>query len=41
MGFYADNIGEFKKYKIEEFTNKVGLKIKLGSTFSSWSNVMR
>ena len=27
VGFWADNGGEFRNYKINEFTNKLGLKI--------------
>ena len=38
VGFYADNGGEFRNYKMEEFTNKLGLKIEFGPAYSPWSN---
>ena len=28
VGFYADNGGEFRNYKMEEFVSKLGIKIK-------------
>ena len=38
VGFWADNSGEFKNSKIDEFTNKLGLTIKFGPAYSPWSN---
>ena len=34
VGFYADNGGEFRNYKMDEFTNKLGLKIEFGPAYS-------
>ena len=28
MGFYTDNEGQFKNYKIEEFASKLGIKVE-------------
>ena len=30
VGFYADNGGEFRNYKMEEFVSKLGMKIEFG-----------
>ena len=30
--------GEFKNYKMDEFVNKIGLKIEYTPAFSPWSN---
>ena len=38
MAFYADNGGEFRNYKMEEFTNKLGNKIEFCPSYSPWSN---
>ena len=38
VGFWADNGGEFKNSKIDEFTNKLGISIKFGPAYSPWSN---
>ena len=38
VGFWADNGGEFKKSKIEEFINKLGIKIEFTPAFLLWSN---
>ena len=40
VGFYADNGGEFQNYKVDEFTNKLGLRIEFGPSYSPWSNGM-
>ena len=34
VGFWADNGGEFKNHKIEEFVNKLEMKIELILAFS-------
>jgi len=34
VGLYVDNEGEFKNYKMEEFTNKLSLKLEFSSAFS-------
>ena len=36
--FLADNGGEFRNAKMEEFVNKMGLKIEFGPAYSPWSN---
>ena len=36
--FYVDNGGEFKNHKVDEFTNKLGLRIEFGLAYSPWSN---
>ena len=36
--FWADNGGEFRNMKMEEFVNKVGIKIDFTPAFSPWSN---
>ena len=38
VGFWADNGGEFKNQKIEEFVNKLGIKIEFTLAFSPLSN---
>ena len=38
VGFWADNGGEFKNHKLEEFVNKMGIKIEFTPAFSPWSN---
>ena len=38
VGFYADNGGEFRNYKMEEFVNKLGIKIEFSPSYSPWSN---
>ena len=38
VGFYADNGGEFQNHKVDEFTNKLGLRIEFGLAYSPWSN---
>ena len=38
VSFWADNGGEFKNHKMEEFVNKMGIKIKFTPAFSPWSN---
>ena len=37
-GFWAYNGGEFRNMKMEEFVNKVGIKIDFTPAFSPWSN---
>ena len=37
-GFYADNGGEFQNNKVDEFTNRLGLKVEFGLAYSPWSN---
>ena len=38
VGFYTDNGGEFHNLKLDNFTNKLRLKIEFGPAYSSWSN---
>ena len=38
VGFYADNCGEFRNYKMEEFVSKLGMKIEFSPSYSPWSN---
>ena len=38
VGFYADNGGEFRNYKMEEFVSKLGIKIEFSPSNSPWSN---
>jgi hypothetical protein len=38
IGFWADNGGEFRNAKMEEFVNKLGIKIEFGPSYSPWSN---
>ena len=38
VGFWADNGGEFRNMKMEEFVNKLGIKIDFTPAFSPWSN---
>ena len=38
VGFYADNGGEFRNYKMEEFVSKLGIKIEFSPSYSPWSN---
>ena len=38
VGFYAYKGGEFENYKMEEFVNKLGLKIEFIPAFSPWLN---
>ena len=40
VGFYEDNGGEFRNYKMDEFTNKLGLKIEFVPAYSPWLNGM-
>jgi len=37
-GFRSDNGGEFRNAKMEEFVNKLGLKIVFTPSYSPWSN---
>ena len=34
VGFWADNGGKFKNHKMEEFVNKLGIKIEFTPAFS-------
>ena len=36
--FWCDNRGEFRYLKMEEFVNKLGLKIEFTPSYSPWSN---
>ena len=36
VGFWCDNGGEFKNSKMEEFVNKLGLKIGFTPSYSPW-----
>ena len=38
VGFYADNGGEFRNYKMEEFVSKIGIKVEFSPSYSPWSN---
>ena len=38
VGFYGDNGGEFRNYKMEEFVSKLGMKIEFSPSYSPWSN---
>ena len=38
VGFYEDNGGEFRNYKMEEFVSKIGIKIEFSPSYSPWSN---
>ena len=38
VGFWSNNGGEFRNSKMEEFVNKLGIKIKFTPAFSPWSN---
>ena len=38
MGFWCDNGGEFRNFKMEEFMNKLGLKIDFTPSHSPWAN---
>ena len=38
VGFWSDNGEEFMNSKMEEFVNKLGVKIKFTPAFSPWSN---
>ena len=38
VGFWCNNGGEFRNYKMEEFVNKLGLKIEFTPAYSPWSN---
>merc|ERR1711989_300231 len=38
VGFYADNGGEFRNYKMEEFVRKIGIKVEFSPSYSPWSN---
>ena len=38
VGFGADIGGEFRNMKMEEFVNKLGIKIDFTPAFSPWSN---
>ena len=38
VGFYANNGGEFRNYKMEEFVSKLGIKIEFSPSYSPWSN---
>ena len=38
VGFWSDNGGEFRNSKMEEFVNKLGIKIQFTPAFSPWSN---
>ena len=36
VGFYADNGGEFRNYKMEEFVSKFGIKILFSLAYLPW-----
>ena len=36
--FFTDNSGEFSNIKLEELTSKFGLTVKVGPSYSPWSN---
>ena len=38
VGFWCDNGGEFRNSKMEELSNKLGLKIEFTPAYSPWSN---
>ena len=38
VGFWSDNGGEFRNSKMEEFVNKLGIRIKFTLAYSPWSN---
>ena len=38
IGFWADNGGEFRNMKMEEFVSKLGIKIDFTPAYSPWSN---
>merc|ERR1712237_117435 len=38
IGWWCDNGGEFRNAKMEEFVNKLGLKINFTSSYSPWAN---
>ena len=38
FGFFTDNRGEFRNYKMEESDSKIGIKIEFTPTKSPWSN---
>ena len=38
QGFFADNGGEFANIKLDELTSTLGLTVKFGPSYSSWSN---
>ena len=38
VGFWCDNGGEFRNVKMEEFVNKLGLRIEFTPSYSPWSN---
>ena len=41
VGFYEDNGGEFRNYKMEEFLSKFGINIEFSSSYSPWSNELK
>merc|ERR1711867_322343 len=38
QGFFVDNGGEFRNYKMEEFVSKIGFMIEFSPSYSPWSN---
>ena len=36
VGFWADNGGEFRNLKMEEYVNKLGIKIDFTPAYSPW-----
>ena len=34
IGFYAENGGEFRNYKMKEFVSKLGIKIEFSPSYS-------
>ena len=37
-GFFADNGGEFSRFKLDKLMSKLGLSIRFGPAYSPWSN---
>ena len=40
-GFYADNGGEFRNFKMHEFVSKIGIKIEFSLFYLLWSNGLK
>ena len=38
VGFWSDNGGEFMNRRMEEFMNKLGLRISFTPSYSPWTN---
>ena len=38
QGFFADNGGKVANIKLDRLTNKLGLSVKFGPSYSPWSN---